>query len=174
MKRVFFAIPVPEDQKEKLLIPFTGKQNFGIRWVAKKELHVTAHFVGSLPDNDLDSLLKQATITCASASDFELVFDSFRCLNKNGKPVLLWAQFVDNPAFSALSYTLRNAFPGEETRKPLPHITLARIKQLKVLPFDLPVIRKFSFQVNHVELWESHLQASGSVYEKIDSWKLMG
>jgi 2'-5' RNA ligase len=174
VKRVFFAIPVPEDQKEKLLIPFTGKQNFGIRWVAKKELHATTHFVGSLSDNDLDSLLKQATITCASASAFELVFDSFRCLNKNGKPILLWAQFVDNPAFSALSYALRNAFPGEETRKPLPHITLARIKQLKALPFDLPVISKFSFQVNHVELWESHLQASGSVYEKLHSWKLMG
>lgn len=174
MKRLFFAVPVPEDQKEKILHPFTGLQHFGIRWVDKKQLHITTHFLGSFSGNNLDVLLNQAAIICGSIENFKLVSESYKCITKNEKPILLWAQFAENPAFSSLSYALRNALPGEETRKPLPHITLARIKQLKTLPFDLPVIRKLSFQVNHVELWESHLQASGSVYEKLHSWKLMG
>jgi 2'-5' RNA ligase len=64
--------------------------------------------------------------------------------------------------------------PTDEKRKPFPHLTLARIKQLKKLPFDLPHIHPFSFIADRVELWKSNLHADGAQYEQITSWIFPG
>jgi 2'-5' RNA ligase len=63
-------------------------------------------------------------------------------------------------------------FPTGKNRKPVPHATLARIKQLRSLPFELPGIKAFSLLVDKLHLWESHLNSSGSEYSSVSSFRL--
>jgi 2'-5' RNA ligase len=85
---------------------------------------------------------------------------------------MIWAQFEESPGFEKLCLQLREAFPTEEKRKPNPHATLARIKRLKRLPFELPQGKTFSFVADRIELWESKLSSEGSQYQMLESWKL--
>jgi 2'-5' RNA ligase len=172
MKRLFFAIPVPEERKAELLRPFHEKKIHGIRWLDNHGLHITLHFVGSTPDEKLDEINQQARMICSSASSFQLTFESFKTVFKNKKPVMIWAQFEPNKLFEDLTYKFREMGPSDEKRQPVPHITLARIKQLHRVPFELPRIKPFSFIADAVELWESHLRQDGSEYEKIKRWQL--
>ena len=87
---------------------------------------------------------------------------------------MIWAQFEDSNAFDSLCLELRKSFPTDEKRKPLPHLTMARIKQLKKLPFDLPSFNIFSFAADRMELWESHLDSDGAEYKMIESWNFTG
>jgi 2'-5' RNA ligase len=75
-------------------------------------------------------------------------------------------------AFEALSMRFRNTFTTTENRKPNPHITIARIKKLKQLPFELPHLNAFSFKACSIELYESITHAAGAEYQLIKEWKL--
>ena len=127
----------------------------------------------------LKEIIEQVNSVCESSYPFHLTFESFKTIFKDRKPVMIWAQFAESREFDQLCFRLRVAFPTEEKRKPLPHLTLARIKQLRQLPFDLPKTKPylpggqaFSFEVNQLELWESHLDEKGATYEMIEQWKL--
>lgn len=174
VKRLFFAISIPEDCKQLLLQLFRKKDFHGIRWVSKENLHITIHFLGATSEESLANILERIPSICSPVAPFDLKFEDFSTVIKDKKPVMIWAKFEENKAYDSLCYALRKEFPTEENRKPLPHLTLARIKQLHQLPFDLPKAKSFSFVVNSVELWESHLNASGSTYKIIKHWALTG
>lgn len=173
MKRLFFAIPIPEEGKQLLMAPFSKKDFFGIRRTAKQNLHVTLHFLGDTSDEMQDYIHTNLPSLCGEVPSFDLELECYQTVLKNGKPVMIWAQFAENKCFESLSFSFRKLFPTEETRKPLPHVTLARIRQLHQLPFNLPKTKSFSFRVNSVELWESTLHESGAAYKTIAQWKLM-
>ncbi|MEO6166828.1 MAG: RNA 2',3'-cyclic phosphodiesterase [Chitinophagales bacterium] len=172
MKRLFFAIPIPKDNKQLLAAPFAKKDFFGIRWITKENLHVNLHFLGDTTDETQDHIKKIMPSVCNPIPSFDLELECYKAVSTNGKPVMLWAQLGDNTFFESLSYSLRELFPTDEARKPRPHITLARIRQLHQLPFNLPISKSFSFPVNCVELWESTLHESGATYKSIAQWKL--
>lgn len=169
-KRLFFAIPIPEPYRIALLRSFKRESTHGIRWVGMENLHITLHFLGRRDDPEF--VKEQARLICDSNLAFECTFEEFKVIRKNGKPVMIWAAFLQSESFSSLVFSLRNSFPTEETRIPQPHCTLARIKQLHQLPFDLSRGKPFSFHVDAVQLWESHLHASGSSYQIVAEWKL--
>ena len=174
MKRLFFAISIPDKQKQILLQSFMKKDFHGIRWVNKENLHITAHFLGATYEEYIKNLMEQMPSVCNSAASFDITFQDFNTIVKGKKPVMIWAVFQENKTYDSLCYSLRKAFPTEENRTPIPHITLARIKQLHQLPFELPKVKSFYFPVNSIELWESHLNEFGSSYEMITRWKLKG
>ena len=173
MKRLFFVIPIPEDLKQLLVAPFAKKDFFGVRWIAKENLHVTLHFLGDTTDETQDHIKIMMPTLCNPLPSFDLELECYKAVSKNGKPVMLWASFTENTFFESLSWSLCNIFQSDEAQKPLPHITLARIRQLHQLPFNLPKTKSFSLRVNSVELWESTLHESGAAYKTIAQWKLM-
>ena len=170
MPRLFFAIPIPIEQKQKLLASFPQKNLSGIRFTPLENLHITAHFLGATSEEKIPAIIQHAKGISGSISSFGLKFDTFKTIYQKQKPVMIWAQFEENSLFENLCLQLRAAFPTDENRKPNPHATLARIKQMKKLPFDLPVINSFSIVADQVQLFESHTLAEGSQYEIIDTW----
>jgi len=170
MPRLFFAIPVPIKVRKQLLSCFPKKNFPGIRFTPEENIHITAHFLGATPDEKIPEIIQSGKEISSSASSFEFNFDSVKAVFKDKKPVMIWVQFKENIAFESLCLKYREVFPTDEKRKPLPHLTLARIKQLKKLPFDLPDVNPFSFIADRVELWKSHLHSDGSTYEQIASW----
>ncbi|MEP7129342.1 MAG: RNA 2',3'-cyclic phosphodiesterase [Chitinophagales bacterium] len=171
MRRLFFAISIPPETRQSLWQLFLHQHYFGIRWIDQEQLHITVHFLGEVEDETIAQIALQLPGICHSIAAFDLKIENFRTVSKNQKPTMIWAQLEDQLSFSSLCLSLRNIFPTGETRAPQPHITLARIRQLHQLPFDFPKAKPFSIPVNSVELWESHLHATGSKYEVLGQWK---
>jgi len=172
MPRLFFAVPLAADLQRKLFASFHQKPFHGIRFTPQENLHLTVHFLGSTEEGKLEEIIRQTEIIAESFSSFEMKFAFFKIVFHEKKPVMIWAAFEENAAFEKLCLRLRKSFPTEEKRKPDPHITMARIKQLKTLPFAIPFIGPFSFMADHLELWESKLHSEGSIYRMIQSRKL--
>ncbi|MBK9730763.1 MAG: RNA 2',3'-cyclic phosphodiesterase [Chitinophagaceae bacterium] len=172
MRRIFFAISIPPETRQSLWQLFSHQHYFGIRWIDQEQLHITVHFLGEVENETIAQIALQLPVICNSIPAFDLQIENFRTVSKNQKPTMIWAQLEDHLSFSALCLSLRSSFPTGETRMPQPHITLARIRQLHQLPFDLPKAKPFLIPVNSVELWESHLHADGSKYQVLGQWKL--
>src|SRR5438552_1467159 len=130
MPRLFFALPIPVELRQKLLAAFPRKNLPGIRFTPLENLHITAHFLGATSAEKIPDIIQQANEVSESTSSFELKFDSFKTIFQKKKPVMIWAQFEENSLYENLCLKLREAFPTDENRKPNPHATLARIKQL--------------------------------------------
>ena len=171
MPRLFFAIPITIELRQKLLSAFPQKIFPGIRFPPIENLHITAHFLGSTEREKIPGIIEHAKEICESTSSFELKFDSFKTIFQKKKAVMIWAQFEESSLYENLCLELRKAFPTDENRKPNPHATLARIKQLKELPFELPKAQTFSFIADNLELFESLTHPKGAEYKLIDRWK---
>jgi len=170
--RLFFAIPIPEKVKAELLGLFPAKKFPGMRFTPEENLHITAHFLGAVEEEKIPEVIQKAKKVSEHTSTFSLMLDSFKTIWEGKKPVMIWAQFHDNLSYENLCFRLRESFPTDENRKPTPHITLARIRQLKQVPFELPSAKKISVLVEQVELWQSFTKAEGAEYKCLHTWKL--
>ena len=65
MIRVFVAIPLPKEVKDHLYGIQTSlrKEDAKIKWVSKKNLHITLKFIGALEENKLDETPPQVEST---------------------------------------------------------------------------------------------------------------
>lgn len=172
MKRIFFAIPIPEAISTALLLPFKGMHVHGVRWITQEQLHITVYFAGEVTEEVLQTIHSTMPVLCQSKTAFYLAFENLRLLYKNKKPAMLWAGFKEHYSFIDLSLSISKIFSAPPPPAQTPHITLARIRQLHQLPFDLPATKPFSIHVHSVELWQSHLLQTGSTYEALSRWKL--
>lgn len=173
MPRLFVAIPLPAELGKMLLAAFPHRQHHGIRFTPEANLHITAHFLGNIEAESVPAISARLHALAASVSAFELKFAGLEVVSRDKKPAMVWARFEENAAFEELSLELRRLFPTEEKRKPNPHVTLARIRQLKKLPFELPDVKPFSFIAERLELLESTLNNDGAQYTLCSSHKLM-
>ncbi len=123
MKRLFFAIPIPDLYKKELVHSFPQKSYHGIRWTKEDQLHITLHFLGPVAEEKVQELISHAAKVCKSFHLFHLQFNTFKAILHNRKPTMIWAQFEENQTFESLSYKLREVFPTGENRKPMPHAT---------------------------------------------------
>jgi RNA 2',3'-cyclic 3'-phosphodiesterase len=172
MPRLFFALPIPIELRQKLLSSSPRKHFHGIRFTPEENLHITVHFLGATEEEKLPEIILKAKEISQSTSSFNLKFDSFKTIFEKRKPVMIWAQFEENSSYENLSLKLREAIATDEKRKPNPHATMARIKQVKELPFGIPKSESFSFAVDELQLLESFTHADGAQYKVIASWKL--
>ena len=132
MPRLFTGIELPKDIVRRLSILRAGLN--GACWADPENYHITMRFAGDMPD--------------AQASHFadalaEIHFDSFEIeLNGLGsfggnKPRSLWAAVKPSPSLALLQKAheraARIAGLPPETRNFVPHITLARLRN--VSPF---------------------------------------
>jgi 2'-5' RNA ligase len=174
VKRLFFALTIPPGTRELLLGAFPQKKHFGIRFTPTENLHITAHFLGATAEDKLKERIGKTETLAALSPPFHLKFEQFKIISKEKRAVMIWAQFEKEPLYESLCIELRRLFPTDENRKPVPHATIARIKQLRELPFELPQVKSFSMEITSLALWESQLDPSGARYEMIAEWKLKG
>ncbi|MEO5673699.1 MAG: RNA 2',3'-cyclic phosphodiesterase [Chitinophagales bacterium] len=172
MHRLFFAIPLPDGLREKFSGLVSREKLSLVKWVSTKNLHITVHFLGATHPDQFSRIIKSGKEISASTSSFVLKLDCFETILENRKPVMIWAQFEKSDTFEKLCLQLRKALPTEETRKPVPHATLARIRQLKQLPFDLPAVHSGSFSADQPQLIESLTHPDDAAYRVIESWEL--
>jgi RNA 2',3'-cyclic 3'-phosphodiesterase len=129
MPRLFTGIELPEDTVWRLSMIRAGLN--GAHWIDPDNYHITMRFVGDIPD-------AQAHHFADALSDVH--FDSFDVqlsgLGSFGgnKPRALWAAVKPSPALELLQRAneraARLAGIPPETRNFVPHVTLARLRNV--------------------------------------------
>ncbi len=174
MPRLFFAVPVSPPiarQLEQVLLPYHYPY---IRLTPARSYHLTVLFLGEVPEKNIQRLLEVGGALCRQHAAFDLTFDQLVAMPPAGHPRMIWAQFHSHEALTNLAETLANELAVTPQEELLPHITLARLKHWKRVPFRFPELPVFQLPVRRVELWQSRTLPSGAQYTCIDGWPLGG
>lgn len=190
--RTFIAIDLPVELKreiagiQKRLRPFFDKAR--VSWVRLDNMHLTLRFIGDVPANDISTIIRAGEmLRCIPA--FEIYMNGMGFFPNVRKPRVLWCGYDDSTSLTGTQALVektvaQSGFPAEE--KPfVPHITLARIKELQTKPgspffVDMNAAQKeidsirlfFTHTVNSIRLIKSRLSPKGSDYTVLHEWRL--
>jgi 2'-5' RNA ligase len=187
--RAFIAIDLPQSIQNSITKETAGLQKIlgiqTIRWAPIHNIHLTLKFLGNIPETHID-FLKQILIKTADLhSAFDLQIQSIGSFPSLKLVRIIWLGVQSSAGLMSVQKNVEEAVSKlgyeKEARKFSAHLTLGRVKQ-NIHPSDLQKIREVltHFQlgkidparVDSVHLYQSDLNAEGSVYTKLFSAKL--
>ncbi|MBU1146003.1 RNA 2',3'-cyclic phosphodiesterase [Patescibacteria group bacterium] len=179
-KRVFLAINIPDEIKQKLgpVIEELKKSNpdYGIKWVAAENLHLTLHFFGDLDEKQITTAEKGIWEITKRIESFEMKTGNFGCFPNEQSPHVFFASVGDSDAIHTLigelEAMLENLGFEVDPRPWQGHLTLGRIKNWSNCKISSVEIPEMTFSVKSVELMKSELTPDGPVYSVIKSFSL--
>lgn len=177
MLRLFAAIPIPDDLRQRLVAISTGVR--GARWVRPEGMHITLFFAGEMDRdqaNDLDAELEGVQMPA-----FELSCRGLGYFERGSRIKSVWAGIELNDGLKYLHDRVESAAVKagfeRETRKFTPHITLARLKGGRADDIGHWIethdhLSTPPFTVDHFTLYRSHLAREGAMYEPMVDYQL--
>lgn len=177
MLRLFVGLALPENIAASLLTLQGGIP--GARWLSRENLHITLRFIGEVEEHvaaQLDMMFHGLR-----APPFSLILRGAGVYQKGKIPHTLWAGVEEAAALIHLrekvDQALQRAGIVLESRKFMPHVTLARLKNApvdKVGRFleDHNLFQAGPFAVSAFTLFRSHLTKNGSDYEALERYPL--
>lgn len=174
--RVFIAIPIKKELQEKILLfskNFTP-QNFLIRWLSGKNLHIT--LIPPWYENNIENIKQKLDLIAAEIQPFNLSFKKI-CFGPNQKePRLIWAEGDTPQEIVDLKSVLERSLNFRpERRQFLLHLTLARFRPENFKNFSQKELNeKISWEekVDSIVLMQSHLLPTGAEYEILHEIRL--
>jgi 2'-5' RNA ligase len=179
MIRLFVAIPLPDTIRAQLALLQSGLQ--GARWITPGNIHLTLRFIGEVHNDvaaDIDLALADVMVP-----GFMLQLDGIGDFGRGKHPHALWAGVAPSKQLMHLQAKIESALVraglDAETRKFSPHITIARLKDVRKHRVEdwatlHGAFRSAPFQVERFVLYSSFLKSSGAVYLEEASYPLNG
>jgi len=179
MIRLFVAIPLPEMVRTHLALLQSGLR--GARWITPGNIHLTLRFIGEVPNDvaaDVDIALADI-----SAAAFTLQLDGIGNFGRGTKPHALWVGVAPSQQLMHLQAKIESALVRTglepETRKFSPHITIARLRDVRLNRVEEwatlhGAFRSAPFHVDRFVLFASFLKSGGAVYIEEASYPLEG
>lgn len=170
-KRLFLALwPEDETRRQVRELQQSLKYDAGLTNaspVDENHLHITLHFLGSVPEKDIP-ILKQVLENVGNHS-FEIELDR---LGYFSKPGILWLGCTDYPdALNVLHKTtgqaVKKCLTAYQQKKLVPHVTLFR--KATQLP-QKENIETICWQADSFVLVESKTYAEGVQYRVLQQW----
>ena len=160
--RIFIAINLPEDIKQKLADYQSKWPELPVRWTKKDNLHITLEFLGYLSDEEILKVCQDTRGLASKHGSFSITLNKI-CYGPPKKipPRMVW---VVGEKIEELNFS--------------PHITLGRIKAWefrKIEPEERPQVDEeinLTFEVNSLEVMESVLKRGGPTYTILESYPL--
>ena len=177
MIRLFVAIPLPEPIRTRLTMLQSGLQ--GARWIKPDNIHLTLRFIGEIRNDlasDIDMALSEIT-----AAAFQLELDGIGSFARGKHPHALWAGVAKSEPLMHLQAKIESSLVrsglNPEERKFSPHITIARLKEMRpnrveAWLADHGGFRTEPFQVDRFALFSSFLKSEGALYIEETSYPL--
>jgi 2'-5' RNA ligase len=172
--RLFIAVEIPEELKKIVTRHHCGIQ--GVKWVKPEQIHLTVRFLGDTESDKLEKIKEALT-------EFKFTEFTFTAEDKAGffpspaKPSVFYLSCGNTDKLVELKYyidtLLEECGIPAETRKFIPHITIARIKKnfnrknCGVLQDTFSDLKTFNIRADKVTLYRSTLTSNGAVHEKI-------
>lgn len=179
MIRLFVALPLPEDVRDRLARLASGLP--GARWVPPENYHVTLRFIGEVPEDTAHDV--DAALDMVSASPFPVTLDGMGTFGSGHRMRTLWAGVAPSEPLRHLrdkveSALVRAGLPPEE-RKFTPHVTLARLGDTPQGRLADWMAGNGMFTAGPVSadrfvLYESVLGRGGSAYHALRDYPLGG
>ena len=183
MVRLFVAIDLPQDFKEKLsLIPDkVAKPIESAKWVSSKNVHLTLKFLGYSPEELIPKIKERLSKKVKEVEPFTLELRNFGAFPSPKRARVLWLG-VENghDEVSILQKKVEKALVPlgfeKENRKFHAHLTLARLRVPQNLQEALSELgaEKISqaVRVDKVILFQSTLTPKGPIYTALDQFPL--
>lgn len=177
MHRLFVALRPPELLRDLLIDAMEGVE--GARWQGEEQLHLTLRFVGEVDApqaNDLADAL--ATVR---AEPFALRVRGVGHFTRKGRATALWAAFEPSEGLAILQRRVERACRAAglvpQTRKFVPHITIARLNaSTGGIDHWLAQHGRLTapkWPVERFVLYESQLAESGASYTAVVQYSLV-
>lgn len=180
-KRVFVAINLPEQIKERFGEFRNHWQDFPARWVRPENIHLTLYFAGYIEVGNIKEFIEAVKRGVEEARPFPLKISEILYGPNNKKPKMIWAKVKSSKDLLALQANIRRELENlsfrvqKEVWKYNPHITLAKFNSFNLkewhedgLP-DISTAPEESFMVSSVSVVESKLKRSGAEYFMLQS-----
>lgn len=167
--RLFIGIEIPEYIAIELFPLQCGLD--GAKFSPRENLHITLRFIGDLDEDKITDL--DTELAKIHQAPFDISLKSVDFFGKD-KPNSIHALVVNNNELSLLAQRCENACRKlghePETRKYMPHITLAYTKRTVMLKNVLEwkarnsLFKSDSFTIDRFYLYSSHMGKNGSHY----------
>ncbi len=169
MIRLFVGLPVPEAICERLAGLSGGVP--GARWIAPENMHITLKFIGDVENGlaeDIDTALQTLR-----AAPITLNLRGAGFFGKAYGGRMIWAGVEPTDALSHLQGKIEAILDkigiARETRKFVPHVTIARLKKAPAARVEAFVADHASFaagpfEISEVTLFSSYLASTGATY----------
>ncbi len=182
--RLFIAVPVPEELKEKIL----GMQNriklagIDAKLVEKENLHFTIKFLGETPEEKIQEIKNALEKACANFSSFDIGIAGIGAFPNRNYARVVWVSVreglqgfenlikIIDKNLSVLGFKKENEYA--------PHLTIARIRSGRNLPKLQKMLEESEktaigkMRVEEVKLMKSSLTKNGPIYEELCGVKL--
>ena len=177
--RLFIAIELPREVKDELfrvqkLIPSKFAK---IKWVSKKNLHLTLKFIGETEVSPAEIGEKLKGIKFKSIKTNLLEFGAFPTLSSS-RINILWVNLKSMGELIDLQQEVDSELFGmfKRDQKFSPHLTLGRVKLIKKKDEFLKVLKEINvkpieFEMNEFKLMQSKLTKDGPIYSTVESFK---
>lgn len=176
MIRTFIAVFPPEEVSLEL-----GKQirRFSeiapeAKWVKPENFHFTLRFLGDLPEERLDLLMRSVAESVRGEAAFDLTLTGLGAFPSSRKPRVLWVGTdVGGEALGRLARLvetkLRSERFGRADKKFSPHLTVARWRRPQrdeavAKLIDTGSLEAGPFTIRAVQVMESKLRPQGPIY----------
>lgn len=173
-KRLFIAIPLPNDLIQLLVAYEQIIIHPGLAWVKPENLHITLHFLGNTSESEIHNI-EQKLASLVTFPSFSLQGKEVKAINRRGRTEMIWAGFEESKEFVILATQMAQTLQFPLSHPPLPHITLARAKRNKVIKLKdnlFPLTEQVILQVKKFGLYESNLTPQGPIYKVLNEWHL--
>jgi 2'-5' RNA ligase len=169
--RLFVAIRPPQTVREVLAGVGGGIDR--ARWQDDEQLHLTLSFVGDAARAQADDLID--ALAEVESPAFSAEVSGVGHFERRERPTAVWARVPLTEPLAQLQRRVdracRNAGLETERRAYRPHITLARLPRtagpIGGWLVEHGTLRAGPWQVDGFTLYESHLQAGGSLYQPL-------
>jgi len=173
--RLFLGIPIPLYIREELIRFINSYSNYPqISWIRKVDnFHITLHFLGDTSELKLSQLI--TSLSSVKFDSFNIAIEDIGCFPNWNNPKVIWTgvkgdTYAIDRIYKELSNTIRPLGFREDKKRFHPHVTIARVKNYcdtsLISALQKESKKKFSnsFLVDKVNLYESILDCSGSIY----------
>jgi 2'-5' RNA ligase len=170
--RVFVAVPIPEELKEKITELGKEIEQDGIKLVAPQNMHMTMKFIGEVPDSKIGEI--ETVLRDVKFKRFDCIVKSVGVFPNEDYIRVVWAgiessgldELAKNVMDVLANYGKKEQFSG--------HATIARVKKKVDLKGFLEKHKDDQFgkfSVSEFKLIQSVLEKEGPVYTTVSVFK---
>lgn len=178
-KRIFIAVNLPEDIRQKLVEVAEKWRWVPVRWLQSDNWHITIVPPFYVNEKELRLVKKTLERAVKTLRPFDINFDSIILAPPEKRARMIWLIGRQNMKLQDVKEKIEEAFlenkvtPSlkKEERNLLPHVTLARFEEgnLKELEQKTRTLEEaaLSFTIAHLDIMESRLKSTGAEYEML-------
>lgn len=158
----------------------------GVRWVSLHNIHLTVVFLGEIREENLNPIKVSLEGITHKYGPFKMRINKLGIFGSRHNPRVLWVGMEGDTKLmeylkSYIEKVLEPFGIKRENRPFKPHLTLGRFKEGFKDGVELERLLEQYKEINGMEevfdelcLFKSQLTPTGSIYEKLHTWRLLG